>query len=37
MMSKNFQDILRALNAHKVKYLVVGDYRGPRITKDIDL
>ena len=26
MMSKDFQDILRAFNAHKVKYLVVGGY-----------
>jgi hypothetical protein len=25
-MSKDFQDILRAFNAHKVKYLVVGGY-----------
>ena len=42
MMSKDFQDILRAFNDHKVKYLVVGGYAfgvhlEPRTTKDIDL
>jgi hypothetical protein len=42
MMSKDFQDILRAFNAHKVKYLVIGGYAfgvhlEPRTTKDIDL
>src|SRR5271165_1622358 len=42
MLSKDFQDILRAFNAHKVKYLVVGGYAfgvhlEPRTTKDIDL
>ncbi|MGA3069986.1 MAG: DUF6036 family nucleotidyltransferase [Terracidiphilus sp.] len=42
MMSKDFQDILRAFNGHKVKYLVVGGYAfgvhlEPRTTKDIDL
>jgi hypothetical protein len=42
MMSKDFQDILRAFNAHKVKYLVVGGFAfgvhlEPRATKDIDL
>jgi hypothetical protein len=42
MMSKDFQDILRAFNAHKVKYLVVGGFAfgvhlEPRTTKDIDL
>jgi hypothetical protein len=41
-MSKDFQDILRAFNAHKVKYLVVGGFAfgvhlEPRATKDIDL
>jgi hypothetical protein len=41
-MSKDFQDILRAFNAHKVKYLVVGGFAfgvhlEPRSTKDIDL
>ena len=42
MISKDFQDILRAFNAHKVKYLVVGGFAfgvhlEPRTTKDIDL
>ncbi len=42
MISKDFQDILRAFNAHKVKYLVIGGYAfgvhlEPRATKDIDL
>lgn len=42
MMSKDFQDILRAFNAHKVKYLVVGGFAfgvhlEPRSTKGIDL
>jgi hypothetical protein len=42
MMSKDFQDLLRAFNTHKVKYLVVGGYAfgvhlEPRTTKDIDL
>lgn len=42
MMSKDFQDILRAFDAHKVKYLVVGGFAfgvhsEPRTTKDIDL
>lgn len=42
MMSKEFQDILRVFNAHKVKYLVVGGFAfgvhlEPRTTKDIDL
>ena len=42
MMSKDFQDILRAFKAHQVKYLVVGGFAfgvhlEPRTTKDIDL
>ena len=42
MMSKDFQDILRAFKAHKVKYLVVGGFAfgvhlEPRTTKDIDV
>ena len=42
MISKDFQDILRAFNAHKVKYMVVGGFAfgvhlEPRTTKDIDL
>jgi hypothetical protein len=42
MINKDFQDILRAFNSHRVKYLVVGGYAfgvhlEPRATKDIDL
>ena len=42
MISKDFQDILRAFNDHRVKYLVVGGFAfgvhlEPRTTKDIDL
>lgn len=42
MMSKDFQDILRAFKAHKVRYLVIGGFAfgvhlEPRTTKDIDL
>ena len=42
MMNKDFQDVLRAFSAHKVKYLVIGGYAfgvhlEPRTTKDIDL
>ena len=42
MMSKDFQDILRAFKEHRVKYLVVGGFAfgvhlEPRTTKDIDL
>jgi hypothetical protein len=42
MMSKDFRDLLRAFNAHEVKYLVVGGFAfgvhlEPRTTKDIDL
>jgi hypothetical protein len=42
MMTKDFRDILRAFNAQRVKYLVVGGfafgaYTEPRATKDIDL
>lgn len=42
MMSKDFQQILQAFNAHGVRYLVVGGfafgaYSEPRTTKDIDL
>jgi hypothetical protein len=41
-MNKDFQDILRAFNVHKVKYLVIDGYAfgvhlEPRTTKDIDL
>jgi predicted nucleotidyltransferase len=42
MMTKNIKDLLRVLNAHAVKYLVVGGYAygvhlEPRATKDLDL
>jgi hypothetical protein len=42
MISKDFQEILRAFNAHRVKYMVVGGFAfgvhlEPRSTKDIDL
>jgi hypothetical protein len=39
---KNFRELLAALNAHKVKYLIVGGYAvslhaQPRLTKALDL
>jgi hypothetical protein len=42
MMTKDMKDLLRALNAHAVKYLVIGGYAygvhlEPRATKDIDI
>lgn len=42
MMTKDMKDLLRILNAHAVKYLVVGGYAygvhmEPRATKDMDL
>ena len=42
MMSKDMKELLRALNAHSVKYLVIGGYAygvhlEPRATKDLDL
>ena len=42
MMSKDQRDILKAFDAHRVKYLIVGGfaygaYTEPRATKDIDL
>lgn len=42
MLPKNLKDLLLALNAHAVKYLVVGGYAfgaysEPRTTKDIDV
>jgi len=42
MMTKDMKDLLRALNAHAVKYLVIGGYAygvhlEPRATKDLDL
>jgi len=42
MMNKDLRDILLALNAHHVEYLVVGAYAvgvhsEPRATKDLDI
>jgi len=42
MMTKDMKDLLRVLNAHAVKYLVIGGYaygvhQEPRATKDLDL
>jgi predicted nucleotidyltransferase len=42
MMTKDMKDLLRVLNAHAVKYLVIGGYAygvhlEPRATKDLDL
>src|ERR1035438_1108258 len=42
MMNKDMKDLLRVLNAHAVKYLVIGGYAygvhlEPRATKDLDL
>ena len=42
MMSKDMKELLRALNAHSVKYIVIGGYAygvhlEPRATKDLDL
>src|SRR3974390_1290151 len=42
MMNTNFKDLLRILNAHAVKYLVIGGhafsvYAEPRTTKDLDV
>ena len=42
MMTKDMKDLLRALNAHAVKYLVIGGYAygvhlEPSATKDLDL
>ncbi len=41
-LSRDFQDLLSLLNAHSVRYLVVGGYATsihavPRYTKDIDI
>jgi hypothetical protein len=41
-MAQDFKDLLSALNAHHVKYLVIGGYAfgaysEPRATKDIDI
>ena len=42
MMPKNLKELLRAFNAHAVKYLLVGGYAfgvhaEPRATKDLDV
>lgn len=42
MMTKNFKDLLRVLNANAVKYLVIGGHAfgvhaEPRTTKDLDV
>jgi hypothetical protein len=42
MMTKDFKDLLRALNANAVRYLIIGGhafsvYTEPRSTKDLDL
>jgi hypothetical protein len=37
-MYPHFRELLSALNAHNVKYLVVGAYAvQPRATKDLDI
>lgn len=41
-MHKDFEDLLSAFNAHRVRYLIVGGYAvsfhaEPRATKDIDI
>ncbi len=41
-LEKDYEDLLRLLNKHKVKYLIVGSfavafYTKPRYTKDIDI
>ena len=42
MMGEDLKDLLRAFNAHAVKYFVVGGYgfgvhAEPRATKDLDV
>jgi hypothetical protein len=42
MLSKDFKEFIELLNAHKVRYLVVGGYAvafhgHPRYTKDLDV
>ena len=42
MVSRDYEELFKVLNAHKVKYLVVGAhavifYTAPRFTKDIDI
>lgn len=41
-MFKDFEELLSAFNAHKVRYLIVGGYAvsfhaQPRATKDLDI
>ncbi|MFP5238079.1 MAG: DUF6036 family nucleotidyltransferase [Acidobacteriota bacterium] len=42
MLTRNFKDLLKALNANSVKYLLIGGhafgvYAEPRATKDLDV
>lgn len=42
MVSQDYEDLFKVLNAHKIKYLVVGAhavifYTEPRFTKDMDI
>ena len=42
MISRDYEELFKILNAHKIKYLVVGAhavifYTEPRFTKDIDI
>jgi hypothetical protein len=42
MMTKDFKDLLKALNAHAIKYLLIGGHAfgvhaQPRTTKDLDI
>jgi hypothetical protein len=42
MMTKDFKDLLKALNAHAVKYLLIGGHAfgvhaQPRATGDVDI
>jgi len=42
MLTKDFKDLLRALNANEVKYLIIGGHAygvhvEPRATKELDL
>ncbi len=42
MVSRDYEELFKVLNAHKVKYLVVGAhavifYTEPRFTKDLDI
>ena len=42
MVSRDYEELFKALNAYKIKYLVVGAhavifYTEPRFTKDLDI